>query len=89
MVCFQETEIQEVSEKIIKSLWNLNSIGWFSSTAWGNAGGILVMWNKDMDWLSGETTASCLFNSSLNGFEWFFTGVYCRDNNAERTTLWE
>lgn len=47
IVYLQETKLEVFSNRIIKSLWRLNDVGWISLLALGTAGGILLIWNKE------------------------------------------
>lgn len=77
---------------VIRSLWNADNVGWLCLPSNGPAGGILMMWKKDIvelrDDLTSETTLSCLFINITSGKVWFFSGVYCRSNEIGCMLLW-
>lgn len=93
IVCLQETKMETITEKIIKSIWQMDEVDWHFLPTKGSAGGILIMWRKDHalchNFLLGETTLSCLFSNLNYGILWYFSGVYCRGNNDERTKFGE
>ena len=43
----QETKLENFTPKYIKSIWNLDDIGWIHSPSDGNSGGLLTMWRND------------------------------------------
>lgn len=51
------------------------------------------MWNKSLvdcsETLVGGTTVACKFVTLSNGVEWFFSGVYCRDSESNKETMWK
>lgn len=53
IVCLQETKLEVISDKIIKSLWCLNDVSWINLPALGSDGSILLIWNKEkVDYLT-------------------------------------
>lgn len=93
IVYLQETKMEILSDFTVKSLWKADGVEWKFLPSKGFAGGILLMWKRDwvtcMDVKIGEITISCLFSNNNNTTTWFFSGVYCRGNDTERTLLWQ
>lgn len=85
LVCLQESKLDSINDYLVKSLWNYKENGWLSLPANNIAGGILIMWKKDIltciDHIPRSCSLSCHFSNINNNERWFFTGVYCRGAN--------
>lgn len=93
LVCFQETKMKEMSDRVVKSLGIGKNLGWVSLDARGAAGGVLVMWDKRV--LEGleikveSFSISCRFRNCEEGFVWVFSGLYGPSKGREMRELWE
>ena len=93
LVCFQETKMKEMFDRIVRSLGIGTNLGWVSLDARGSAGGVLVMWDKKvLEGLEAEVgsfSISCRLKNCEEGFVWVFSGLYGPCNGKERRELWE
>ncbi|RVX00292.1 hypothetical protein CK203_024581 [Vitis vinifera] len=93
LVCFQETKMKEMFDRIVRSLGIGRNLGWVSLDARGSAGGVLVMWDKKvlegLEAKVGSFSISCIFKNYEEGFVWVFSGLYGPCNGKERRELWE
>jgi exonuclease III len=93
IVCLQETKLDLISRKIIKSLWGCSYADYCYVASSGASGGILLMWDNrvvsslEMD--VGDYVAACRFKNVVDGFEWAFAGVYGPNGNSDRHWLWD
>ena len=46
-IFIQETKVESFNPKIIKTIWNVENVGWLYTPSVGNSGGILSMWKED------------------------------------------
>ena len=46
VVCFQETKLQFIDRRIVRSLWGCSKVGWAYLASLGASGGVLLMWDK-------------------------------------------
>ena len=80
LVCFLETKMQEMLEKVVKSLGVGRFLNWDTVDAREVSGGILLFWdNRVLDLLELEQGGFSIFGrfkSLEDGFVWVFTGVY-------------
>ena len=80
LVCLQETKIQEMSSASARSFGVGRFSKWKVVEAEGNAGGILVFWDKrKLDLVDIETGlfyVTYMFKNVEDDFKWAFTGVY-------------
>ena len=93
VICLQETKLDLVDQKIIRSLWGNMYVGWEALNAVHTAGGIILMWDKRMlekiDVRIGEYSVSCQWRSLEDGFIWTGTGVYGPNLDRERSFCWD
>ncbi|KAJ9701144.1 hypothetical protein PVL29_006475 [Vitis rotundifolia] len=93
LVCFQETKMKEMSDRIVRSLGIGRNLGWASLYARGSAGGVLVMWDKrvleGLEVEVGSFSISCRFRNCEEGSVWVFSGLYGPTKGRERRELWE
>ena len=82
LVCFQETKMKEMSDRIVRSLGIGRNLGWVSLDARGSAGGVLVIWDKrvleGLEAEVGSFSISCSFKNYEEGFVgllWFIWTV--------------
>ncbi|KAG6628379.1 hypothetical protein CIPAW_14G010000 [Carya illinoinensis] len=77
IICLQETKLEFITRKIVRSLWRGHHVGWLYLPSKGASGGVLIMFDKRVvDRLEdcvGEFTVAFSFE---NGFQWAFAGVY-------------
>ena len=71
LLCIQETEIQPMSEGVVRSLGSRRFLDWRALDAEGVAGGILICWDKRsldiLDWEEGKFSLSCRFRNVEDG----------------------
>ena len=64
--------MKEMSDRIVRSLGIGRNLGWVSLDARGSAGGVLVMWDKNvLEGLEAEVgsfSISCRFKNCKEGF---------------------
>lgn len=69
VVCLQETKMEIINEREIRSLWRMKEVGWHVLPAKKAAGGIVVLWREEKveckKVLMEETTISYLFVNYL------------------------
>ena len=93
MVCLQETKMQKMSIRVVRSLGVGRFLEWGVVNARGAAGGVVVFWdNRVLELVGmevGQFSISCRFKNCEDGFMWIFTGVYgpivkrCRESLRE------
>ena len=89
----QETKIQAMTDRVVRSLGSGRFLDWKALNSCGSAGGILICWDKRaldlLEWEEGQFSLSCRFRIVENGVIWAFTGVYGPFTRFERECLWE
>ena len=92
VVCLQETKMQEMSRKIVRSLGVGRCLDWKVLNSRGSSGGVLVFWDKRVLHLLeaevGNFSVSCRFKNCEDGFCWLFSGVYGPSLMKEREDFW-
>ena len=62
LLCIQETKIQVLSDRVVKSLGSGRFLDWKALDAIGSAGGILICWDKRsleiLEWEEGQFSIS-------------------------------
>jgi hypothetical protein len=80
VVCLQETKLDKVDWRIIRSIWGNSFVAWVALDAINTAGGVLLLWDKRVlelvDSTVGQFSVSCCWKGLLDGFEWVGTGLY-------------
>ena len=93
LFCIQETKMQVMSKRVVRSLGPGRFLDWRALNAMGSAGGVLICWDKRsleiLDWEEGQFSISCRFRNVGDGVVWVFTGVYGPFSREERECLWE
>ena len=93
LFCIQETKMQVMSKRVVRSLDPGRFLEWRALNAMGSAGGVLICWDKRsleiLDWEEGQFSISCRFRNVGDGVVWVFTGVYGPFSREERECLWE
>ena len=93
VICLQETKLDLVDQKIIRSLWGNVYVGWEALNAVNTAGGIILMWDKrileKVDVRIGGYSVSCQWRSLEDGFVWTSTGVYGPNLDSARSFFWD
>ena len=93
LVCFLETKMQEMLEKVVKSLGVGRFLNWDTVDAREVLGGILLFWdNRVLDLLELEQGGFSIFGrfkSLEDGFVWVFTGVYGLLLGSEKKDFWD
>lgn len=91
IVILQETKLDSIDRRLVKSIWSSKRIGWMALDAQGSAGGILLMWREDRvtikDSLLGRFSVSieCNLNGSTEGW---ISGVYGPCSSYGRKDFW-
>ena len=71
LLCIQETKIQLMSERVVKSLGARIFLDWRALEAFGSTGGVLICWDKRsieiLDWEEGQFSISCKFRNVKMG----------------------
>ena len=93
LFCIQETKIQDMTDRVVRSLGTGRFLEWKALNACSSAGGILICWDKralePLEWEVGQFSLSCRFRTMENGVTWAFTGVYGPFTRLEKEWLWE
>ncbi len=93
LICFQETKLELVTRRLVRSLWSCHYVDWVFLGSVGASGGILIMWDKrvmeQVDEAIGHYSLSCKFRNVADRYEWAFTGVYGPNVDSERGVLWD
>ena len=93
IICLQETKVQEMNTKMVRSLGVGHFLDWTALNADGSAGGILLIWDKRrisfVDSLVGNFLVSCFFRMEEDGFQWVFSWVYGPVEKSLRELFWE
>jgi hypothetical protein len=50
IMCFQETKLQCLSRRLVRSLWRCNYVDWVCLDFCGASGGILILWVTLRGW---------------------------------------
>ena len=92
VVCLQETKLDHLDQRLIRSIWSNPYAGWEFVNAVNTAGGILLLWDKrvldKIDSCIGEFSVSCSWKGVEDGFEWTCTGVYGPTVETFRSSFW-
>ena len=93
VVCLQESKLDVVDQRLIRSLWGNVYAGWEALPAVNTAGGIILMWDKrvleKLDVHIGEYSVSCQWRSLDDGFVWTGFGVYGPNLDTMCSYFWE
>jgi hypothetical protein len=93
VVCLQESKLDVVDQRLIRSLWGNVYAGWEALPAVNTAGGIILMWDKRVlemiDAHIGEYSVSCQWRSLDDGFVWTGSGVYGPNLDTLRSSFWD
>ena len=93
IICLQETKIELVSRRLVRSLWGIHHVDWMFLGSIGASGGILLMWDhrvvEKIDEAMGDFSVSCRFRGVIDQFEWAFSGVYGPQTDRERSLMWD
>ena len=91
IVCLQETKLDLIDRKIMRSLWGIPHVDWEYLGSVGASGGIILMWDRrvveKLDAAVGHFSVSCKFRNVLDHKEWAFSGVYGPNSIRERPVL--
>ena len=92
IVCLQETKLETLDRRIVRSLWGNPYVDWVFLEAVGTAGGVLLLWDKrvveKLDSFVGRFFVSCLWRGVSNGFTWVGIGIYGPTCDVARQDLW-
>ena len=93
VVCLQESKLDVVDQRLIRSLWGNVYVGWEALPTMNTAGGIILMWDKrvleKIDVHVGEFSVSCHWRSLDDDFVWTRTGVYGPNLDPMRNFFWD
>jgi exonuclease III len=71
MVCLQETKLDGMDIRMVRSLWGSQHVDWVALDA--NAGGILLMWDNRVvekkDVVVGQFTILCYWHGLVDDFD--------------------
>ena len=91
IICLQETKMEFISKREIRSLWGCQHVDWLYLGSIGASGGVLVMWDRrtveKIDGAVGRFSVSCKFKNVKDQFEWAFTGTYGPNSAHDRQFL--
>ena len=92
IVCLQETKLDSLDRRLIRSIWGNSYVDWAVLDAVGTAGGVLLLWDKrvveKIDFFVGRFSVSCLWRGVCDGFTWVGTGLYGPTCDVTRQDLW-
>ena len=67
IICLQETKMEFISKREIRSLWGCQHVDWLYLGSIGASGGVLVMWDRrtveKIDGAVGRFSVSCKFKN--------------------------
>lgn len=92
-VFVQETKMENISLKIIRSIWNMDEIEWIFSPSIGNSGGILSLWNSSL--FEKESSITNRHWTAIKGtftspkFECILINIYNSCLAATRVDVWK
>jgi hypothetical protein len=93
VICLQETKIDQITDRVVRSLWGCLHADWVYRGSDGASRGILLMWDRrvveKMEEAVGIYSISCKFHMVLDQPEWIFSGVYGPNRDADRGGLWD
>lgn len=93
LVCLQETKMQDMSLRVVRSLGVGRLLEWGVLNARGTAGGVVVFWdNRVLELVRIEVglfSISYQFRNCEDGFVWIFSGVYGPTMKRYREFFWE
>ena len=93
IICLQETRLELVTRRIVRSLWGIHHVDWMFLGSVGASGGILLMWDRrvveKIDEAVGDFSVSCRFRGVIDQFDWAFSGVYGPQSDRERSLMWD
>jgi hypothetical protein len=93
MVCLQETKLDGMDIRMVRSLWGNQHVNWVALDANNTAGGILLMWDnwvvEKRDVVVGQFTISCYWHGLVDDFDWVCSGVYGPHSEESRLLCWE
>lgn len=80
VICLQETKMDQITNRVVRSLWGCLHADWVYRGSDGALRGILLMWDRrvveKMEEDVGIYSISCKFRMVLDQHEWIFSGVY-------------
>jgi exonuclease III len=90
VVCFQETKMSVVSQRVLLSMLSSDFLSFIDLPANASSGGILVAWRQSL----GITGEQCIDNHSVSvqfcpaeGQEWWLTYVYGPQGNESKIQI--
>ncbi len=93
VVCLQETKIDCMDIRMVRSLWGNQFVDWLALDAINTAGGVLLMWDtrvvERVDSVVGISSVTCSLKGLVDGFDWVCSGVYGPHSADGRRGLWE
>ena len=93
VVCLQETKIDCMDIRMVRSLWGNQFVDWLALDAINTAGGVLLMWDtrvvERVDSVVGISSVTYSLKGLVDGFDWVCSGVYGPHSEDGRRGLWE
>lgn len=92
IVMLQETKLEVVDHKWIRSIWGCRNKNWSFLPSLGASGGQLIIWRdelfKNVESLPGAYTHSIKFKKKDDGVMWVLTLVYGLVRPSKRKAFW-
>jgi len=93
IICLQETKLDLISNRIVKSLWGSQFADWCYLPSSGASGGILLMWDRrvveKLEAHVGAYVVACSFRNCADNFTSAFAGVYGPNLDPLHRSLWD
>ena len=93
IVCLQETKLDGLDHRMVRSLWGNQHVDWVALDAINTVGGILLMWDsrvvEKIDAAMGHNSVSCYWHGLVDDFNWVCSGVYGPHMEESRQQCWE
>jgi hypothetical protein len=93
IICLQETKLDLISNRIVKSLWGSQFADRCYLPSSRASGGILLMWDRrvveKLEAQVGEYVVACSFRNCADNFTWAFARVYGPNLDPLCRSLWD
>ena len=93
IVCLQETKLELISRRIIRSLCGCSYVDWCYVASIGTFGDIILTWGRRvvnrLEMEMGDYVAVCTLKNVDEGFVWAFVGVYGPNGDSDKRLLWD
>lgn len=92
-VCIQETKSENITQKLIGSIWNDPNTQWVASPSIGNSGGILSLWSTSFFVMNSSSSnrnwISLTGHIPSTNFQCTIINIYCPCDVTERALVWQ